>query len=195
MHPYLVIQFKILAVILKQTLSTSYCLTPEIFMVCWKRKSRNCCFSMIIRKTCYKLFTVTLHETTDIIMTIVSSKIVNFTLLWTFSYEVELFARYSSLFTFWFDYNETLPQIFSLQISEILISFAGWRFSKFSQQAKPFSKLTESHKYFLNWYQFEVFIAISGHVFIWSFTRNERDNSFTMKVLRNIFPENFWTCK
>ena len=33
----------------------------------------------------------------------------------------------------WFDYNETLPQIFSLQNSEILITFSGWWFSKFSQ--------------------------------------------------------------
>ena len=42
----------------------------------------------------------------------------------------------------WFDYNETPPQIFSLQISEIFVTFSGWWFSKFSQHAKPFSKLT-----------------------------------------------------
>ena len=42
----------------------------------------------------------------------------------------------------WFDYNETPPQIFSLQISEILVTFFGWWFPKFSQHAKPFSKLT-----------------------------------------------------
>ena len=41
----------------------------------------------------------------------------------------------------WFGYNETPPQIFPSQISEIFITFSGWWFSKFSQQAKPFSKL------------------------------------------------------
>ena len=40
-----------------------------------------------------------------------------------------------------FGYYETLPQIFSLQISEIFVSFSGWWFSKFPQHAKPFSKL------------------------------------------------------
>ena len=42
----------------------------------------------------------------------------------------------------WFGYNETPPQIFSLHISEILVTFSRWWFSKFSQNAKPFSKLT-----------------------------------------------------
>ena len=41
----------------------------------------------------------------------------------------------------WFGYYETPPQIFSLQISEIFVTFSGWWFSKFSQHAKPFSKL------------------------------------------------------
>ena len=42
----------------------------------------------------------------------------------------------------WFGYYETPPQIFCLQISEIFVTFSGWWFSKFSQHAKPFSKLT-----------------------------------------------------
>ena len=42
----------------------------------------------------------------------------------------------------WFNYNETLRQIFSSQISEILISFSEWWLSKFSQHAKPFLNLT-----------------------------------------------------
>ena len=42
----------------------------------------------------------------------------------------------------WFDYNKTPPQIFSLQVSEIFVNFSGWWISKFSQHAKPFSKLT-----------------------------------------------------
>ena len=42
----------------------------------------------------------------------------------------------------WLDYNETPSQIFSLQISEILITFPGSWFSKFSQHVKPFSMLT-----------------------------------------------------
>ena len=41
----------------------------------------------------------------------------------------------------WFGYYETPPQIFSLQISEIFVTFSGWWFSKFSQHAKRFSKL------------------------------------------------------
>ena len=41
----------------------------------------------------------------------------------------------------WFGYYETPPQIFSLQISEIFVTFSGWWFSKFSQHAKPSSKL------------------------------------------------------
>ena len=42
----------------------------------------------------------------------------------------------------WFDYNKTPPQIFSLQVPEIFVNFSGWWISKFSQHAKPFSKLT-----------------------------------------------------
>ena len=42
----------------------------------------------------------------------------------------------------WFDYNETPLQIFPLQISEVLVTFSKWWFSKFSQHAKPFWKLT-----------------------------------------------------
>ena len=42
----------------------------------------------------------------------------------------------------WLDYNETPSQIFYLQISEILITFPGSWFSKFSQHVKPFSMLT-----------------------------------------------------
>ena len=42
----------------------------------------------------------------------------------------------------WFGYYETPPQIFSLQISEIFVTFSGWLFSKFSEHAIPFSKLT-----------------------------------------------------
>ena len=42
----------------------------------------------------------------------------------------------------WFGYYETPSQIFSLQISKIFVTFYGWWFSKFSQHAKPFSKLT-----------------------------------------------------
>ena len=42
----------------------------------------------------------------------------------------------------WFDYNETPPQMFSLQISEIFVISSAWCFSKFSQHAKPFSKFT-----------------------------------------------------
>ena len=41
----------------------------------------------------------------------------------------------------WFGYYETPSQIFSLHISEIFVTFSGWWFSKFSQNAKPFSKL------------------------------------------------------
>ena len=67
----------------------------------------------------------------------------------------------------WFDYNETSAQVFSLQISEILVSYSGWWFSKFFQHTKPFSNLTESHKYCLNLYHFDVSITISGHVFIY----------------------------
>ena len=40
----------------------------------------------------------------------------------------------------WFVYNETLPQIFFF--SEILVTLSAWWFSKFSQHAKPLSKLT-----------------------------------------------------
>ena len=40
-----------------------------------------------------------------------------------------------------FGYYETPPQIFSLQIFKIFVTFSGWWFSKFSQYAKPFSKL------------------------------------------------------
>ena len=39
----------------------------------------------------------------------------------------------------WFDHDEILPQIFSLQISEIFVTFSRWWFSNFSQHAKPFS--------------------------------------------------------
>ena len=42
----------------------------------------------------------------------------------------------------WFNYSKISPQIFSLQISEILVSFSVWWFSKFSQHVKLFSKLT-----------------------------------------------------
>ena len=41
----------------------------------------------------------------------------------------------------WFGYYKTPPRIFSLQISEIFVTFSGCWFSKFSQHAKPFSKL------------------------------------------------------
>ena len=41
----------------------------------------------------------------------------------------------------WFDYNEIPPQILSLQFSVILVTFSIWWFPKFSQHAKPFSKL------------------------------------------------------
>ena len=42
----------------------------------------------------------------------------------------------------WFDYNVAPPQILSLQIFEIFVTFSWWWFSKFSEYAKPFSKLT-----------------------------------------------------
>ena len=42
----------------------------------------------------------------------------------------------------WSDSNETPPQIFSVQISEIFVTFSGWWFSKFSQHVKLFSKMT-----------------------------------------------------
>ena len=41
----------------------------------------------------------------------------------------------------WFSYYESPPKIFTLQTSEIFVTFSGWWFSKFSQHAKPFSKL------------------------------------------------------
>ena len=42
----------------------------------------------------------------------------------------------------WLDYNETPPQIFSLQISELFVTFLDGLVSKLSQHAKPFSKVT-----------------------------------------------------
>ena len=41
----------------------------------------------------------------------------------------------------WFDYNETLPQILSLQISEILMTFSGCWFSKVFTPSKTIFKV------------------------------------------------------
>ena len=64
---------------------------------------------------------------------------------------------------------------FCLQISKIYVTFSGWWFSKFSQLAKPFSKLTQSHKYCLNWYHFDVFISITRQVFIYFYVLEESE--------------------
>ena len=77
----------------------------------------------------------------------------------------------------WLDYNVAPPQIFSLQIFEIFVPFSWWWFLKFSEYAKPFSKLTQSHKYYGNWYHFDVFITIPGHVFIYFYVLEQSATS------------------
>ena len=42
--------------------------------------------------------------------------------------------------------TKTLPQIFSLQISEIFVTFSGWWFSKFSQQVFSFTMKELRHR-------------------------------------------------
>ena len=63
----------------------------------------------------------------------------------------------------------------SLRVFEILVTVSGWWLSKFFEHAKPFSNLTWSHKYCLNWYHFDVFIKISGHILIYSYILEESE--------------------
>ena len=80
----------------------------------------------------------------------------------------------------WFGYYETPPQIFSLQIFEIFVTFSSWWFSKFSQHAKPFSKL---HKVTNIGYHYDVSITISGHIFNYFYVLEESEVEFYKKYV------------
>ena len=97
----------------------------------------------------------------------------------------------------WFDYNETPPQIFSLQISETWL-FLGDDFQSFLNIFKVDIKsqiLPEFIKYHL-----DVFIKLSGLVFIYFYVLEESkvvaQKSSIKKVFLNIpqcSQENIWT--
>ena len=128
----------------------------KIAIILWKFHILNEFFSYLLPKFCLSLksrqhfiFFIFIHKnfkcaylkkrgwTFCSLLVTFCSLLVTFYLLLVAYCEIKLLWTANK----WFGYYETPPQIFFLQISEIFVTFSGWWFSKFSQHAKPFSKL------------------------------------------------------
>ena len=87
----------------------------------------------------------------------------------------------------WLDYNETPPQIFSLQNSKILVTFSGWQFSKFPQHVKPFFKGDIKSQILPELISLWCFITISGHVFLYFYVLEEPEVVVRKISIKKVF--------
>ena len=87
----------------------------------------------------------------------------------------------------WLDYNETPPQIFSLQNSKILVTFSGWQFSKFPQHVKPFFRGDIKSQILPELISLWCFITISGHVFLYFYVLEEPEVVVRKISIKKVF--------